>query len=145
MDESKRNLEGSKKRDVFKRMHKQLDKSFYACDADFCLISKHPPGTVAYLDYKASYDTVTFSEAIQYNEWVKSAPVYIVIGDNPETGPFVIRRYLGANWKPDPPQVDYDDEEVMVKDWHELGEWERLLREEYSRRNGWRGILRHQS
>jgi len=140
MDERKRKLKGSEKRDIFKQKHKELDKQFYATDADFCLVSKNPPGTVAYLDYKGSGEGVTFAEAIQYNEWMKHAPVYIVEGSNPETGPFVVRRYLGANWKPDPPVVDYGAE-VLASDWAALGEWERALRKEYTRRRGWQANL----
>jgi len=140
MDDAKRLLKGSEKRDIFKQRHKELDKRFYATDADFCLISKRPPGTVAYLDYKGSGEPVTFAEAIQYNEWMKSAPVFIVMGENPETGPFVIVRYLGANWKPNPPDVNYG-EKVDIPTWEAFGEWERALRDEYQRRGGWRGCL----
>ena len=141
MDDAKRQLKGSERRDIFKQKHKELNSRFYATDADFCLISKEPPGTVAYLDYKGPGDRVTFTEAIQYNEWMKQAPVYIIEGDNPKTGPFRIRRYLGADWKPEPPKVNYQDE-MIAKDWQELGEWESELRQEYHRRKGWNGKLR---
>lgn len=137
MDERKRNLKGSEKRDIFKQKHKTLDKSFYATDADFCLISKSPPGTVAYLDYKGSGEGVTFAEAIQYNEWMGHAPVFIVEGSDPENGPFLIRRYLGANWRPEPPIVNYGDEHYCA-DWPAFGEWERELRREYTKRGGWK-------
>lgn len=141
MDEAKRGLKGSEKRDQFKLAHKQLDRRFYATDADFCLVSKKPPGTVAYLDYKGSGEGVTFTEAIQYNEWMAHAPVYIVEGRNPTAGPFKIRRYLGANWRPDPPDVNYGDL-VVANDWQEFGEWERRLRDTYRQRGGWKGNLR---
>lgn len=140
MDERKRNLKGSEKRDMFKRMHKELDRWFYATDADFCLVSKSPPGTVAYLDYKGSGEGVTFAECIQYNEWIKQTPVFIVEGANPETGPFVIRRYLGANWRPNPPEINYG-EEVFAADWTALGNWERELRQKYRQLRGWKRKL----
>lgn len=141
MDDSKRNLKGSEKRDVFKRCHKDLRGDFYAMDVDLALISKKPPGIVAYLDYKASYDCISFSEAIQYNEWISIVPVYIVESDDPENGPFIIKRYLGADWKPNPPDVNWG-EVVMLADWLEFEQWELDLRTEYRRRGGWRGNLR---
>jgi len=141
MDKRKRNLKGSEKRDIFKRKHKDLDRRFYATDADFCLVSKKPPGTVAYLDYKGSGEPVTFAEAIQYNEWMKAAPVFVVEGSNPESGPFTVRRYLGANWKPDPPDVNWGDS-VFLEDWSAFGDWERTIRAKYHRRGGWNGCLR---
>ena len=95
---------------------------------------------MAYLDYKAPGDNVTFTEAIQYNEWMTHAPVFIVEGESPENGPFTIRRYLGADWRPDPPMVNYGDDR-FVSDWESFEEWERWLREQYRRRGGWKGNL----
>ena len=141
MNEAKRNLIGSKARDLFRRMHKELSPQFYACDGDLILVSKTPPGTVAYLDYKRRSDYVTFSEAIQYNEWMASAPVYVIESDNPAEGPFTVKRYLGANWRPEPPIVNWEETEV-VANWAEFEEWEIRLREEYKKRGGWRGCLR---
>ena len=141
MDEAKRNLKGSEKRDEFKMCHKKLNKRFYATDADLCLISKKPPGTVAYLDYKGSNEGVTFSEAIQYNEWMKQAPMYIVEGEDPTNGPFVIKRYLGTNWKPEPPEVNYG-EEFAIEDWRAFESWEAKLRQLYRQRGGWKGHLK---
>ncbi len=141
MDEHKQNLKGSEKLDEFKYRHKKLDKRFYATDGDLCLVSKLPPGTVAYLDYKGSGECVTFAEAIQYNEWMQHAPVFIVESSTPAAGPFRIRRYLGADWRPEPPEVSWGNE-TKVKDWLGFGEWERELRETYNRRGGWGGNLR---
>jgi len=138
VDKNKLALQGSEKRDIFKRMHKRLSGSFYACDADFCLVSKYPPGTVAYFDYKTTRDHVSFSEGIQYNEWAKTAPVFIVEGNDPENGPFTIRRYTTANWKPHPPVVSWG-KTITVKDWIEFGKWEQGLRERYGKQNGWHG------
>jgi len=141
MDDRKRNLKGSERRDIFKRRHKDLKGSFYATDADFCLVSKNPPGTVAYLDYKASNDTVTFAEVIQYNEWRNHAPVFIFEGDDPENGPFKVYRYLGGDWKPEPPEkeLEYDSE---LENWEAVEEWEAQLRSKYRKRGGWGGNLR---
>jgi hypothetical protein len=141
MDDAKRYLKGSKTRDIFRWKHKQLNPQFFACDGDLILVSKIPPGTVAYLDYKTTTDFVSFAEAIQYNEWMKEAPVYVVESDYPRTGPFTIKRYLGANWKPEPPIVNWGDVEI-VENWAAFGEWEQRLRKEYRRRGGWRGLLR---
>jgi len=137
MDEGKRNLKGSPSRDEFKRCHKDLRRDFYATDADLALVSKTPPGTVAYLDYKRPGDSVSFAEAIQYNEWIQNAPVYIVESNNPTTGPFIIKRYLGANWKPDPPEVNWG-KTIDLANWAEFEDWESELRREYQRRGGWR-------
>jgi len=140
MDNDKRKLKGSERRDVFKRMHKELEGGLYATDADFCLVSKWPPGTVAYLDYKTPWERVTFSECIQYNEWIRLAPVYIVVSACPERGPFVIKRYLGGDWRPEPPAVRLEFE-ARCQGWQELGAWERELRREYRKRGGWNGDL----
>lgn len=142
MDEAKQNLKGSEKRDEFKRRHKDLDKSFYATDADFCLVSKVPPGTVAYLDYKGSGEGITFTEAIQYNEWMIQAPVFIIEGSDPQNGPFIISRYLGGNWQPNPPEVHLERIKI-VDGWKEFEEWERYLRNEYRKRGGWKGNLNY--
>ena len=140
MDDAKRELKGSEKRDTFKQKHKALRSGFYATDVDFCLVSKHPPGVVAYIDYKDYNDCVSFSEALAYNEFMKQAPVYIIQASNPEIGPFVVQRYRGANWKPDPPDVDYGVA-LWFKDWQALGEWEKALRDKYRRHGGWNGNL----
>jgi len=141
MDERKRDLKGSPLRDEFKRCHKELRRDFYATDADLALVSKTPPGTVAYLDYKYPSDSVSFAEAIQYNEWMRHAPVYIVESYNPTTGPFIIKRYLGADWHPDPPEINWG-EIITLANWAELEGWEGELRREYQCREGWKGYLR---
>jgi len=84
---------------------------------------------------------VSFAEAIQYNEWMNSAPVYVVEATDPAEGPFTIRRYLGADWRPNPPIVNWGEVE-MVDNWAELERWEICLREEYKKRGGWKGCLR---
>lgn len=145
MDECKRKLKGSEKRDIFKWAHKQLGNGLYATDADLCLISKYPPGTVAYLDFKGSGEGITFAEVIQYNQWMQQAPVFIIEGRDPEHGPFAVKRYLGGDWQPHPPTVNLEHE-LDADDWQEFGQWERRLRAEYRQRGGWgklRGIEEH--
>lgn len=141
MDEWKRVTKGSESRDKFKLKHKECGGNLYATDADLCLVSKNPPGTVAYLDYKMPNDLITFAEVIQYNEWMRQAPVYIVEGQNPETGPFIIRRYLRSDWKPNPPNINLESG-ITCQDWEAFWKWERKLRSEYERRGGWNGKLK---
>lgn len=138
MDDAKRNLKGSDKRDTFKKNHKRLSGQFYALDIDFCLVSKHPPGVVAIFDYKDPNDYVTFSEALFYSWWLDmcSVPVYIVESTDPENGPFTIKEYLGGNWKPEPPVITWG-EIVEVQDWTAFGQWERELRSQYWKNSGW--------
>lgn len=136
MDERKRRLKGSEKRDIFKRQHKDINRQFYASDAGFCLISKYPPGVVAYLDYKAPQDRITFAETILYNEWKESKPVFIVIGNDPENGPFEIKRYVEGDWRPNPPKVKLEFI-IRVANWKEFEQWEGRLRQKYRRnKNG---------
>lgn len=126
MDEGKRNLIGSPNRDIFKRRHKDLNRSFYASDADLCLISFKPPGVVAYLDYKAEGDQVTPTEGILYNEWMVSTPVFIIEGATPDAGPFTVWRYMGSD-----KELEYV---TFVSDWAGLEAWEQGLRNEYRRK-----------
>lgn len=141
MDEDKRRLQGSEKLDRFKRRHKEINGKFYASDVDLTLISKLPPGVVAYLDYKGSGENVTFAEVILYNQHLEIAPVYIVEGKDPENGPFTITRFMGGNYKPEPPTVDTETI-CTCADWSEYEKWESELREEYEKRGGWHGKLR---
>lgn len=148
MDEIKQNLQGSWRNDVFRRKHKEISKYFYGIDIDsgivdsedsnepnlfseqFAIVNKCPPGIVAYYDIKAPKENVTFAEAIAYNEWIKSKPVYIIECENPEFGPFVIKEYLGADWHPEPPIVQWG-EPIEIVDWLEFETWEAELRKNY--------------
>jgi len=142
MDDITKNLKGSKARDDFRFYHKQsLPKDFYACDGDLVLVHKYPPGTVAYFDFKTTQDQITFSEVIQYNEWMTHAPVYIIESDNPQEGPFTVTRYLGGDWKPDPPTWNPGEVRYCAT-WTEFEKFERELRDEYHRRDGWKRNLR---
>ncbi|MHC4635748.1 MAG: hypothetical protein ACYSYU_11160 [Planctomycetota bacterium] len=127
MDEDKRNLTGSPKRDIFKRRHKDLNKSYYASDADLCFISFKPRGVVAYIDYKGSGEEVTATEEVLYDEWLETKPVFIIEGVNPEEGPFTIWRYLGSE-----EGLEYV---AFVADWAGLEDWEGGLRNEFRKKN----------
>ena len=126
MDENKRNLIGSPKRDKFKRRHKDIDKSFYGADADFCLVSFSPRGVVGYIDYKGSGEGVTRTEEVLYDEWMETKPVFIIEGVDPETGPFKVWRYLGSD-----KELEYV---TFVADWSGLEAWERGLRNAYAKK-----------
>jgi hypothetical protein len=127
MDEGKKALKGSPSRDTFKRLHKDLDRSLWACDLDFVLVEKEPyPDIVAVLDYKQKNDAITFTEVIAYNALSqRGIPVYVVQGDA-ETGVFEISKYQGGHHR----VPRYELKEVYAtKSWEDFGEWERLLRE----------------
>lgn len=137
MDEFKRRRKGSESRDRFKQQHKELDKYYeglHATDIDFCLVSKYPPGIVAFLDFKLwSDEGVTFAEVLAYNKLTKIAPVYIIEG-----GPkcldssLIIREYVAGNYRPFPPIVTWGDTTVSISGRQEYSEWEKSLRESYS-------------
>jgi hypothetical protein len=135
MDEQKRNLQGSEKRDIFKRKHKECGGKLYSTDVDFVWVEKSPPGIVAYVDYKGSGESVTFTEAIVYNQWIETTPVYIVKSKNPETGPFEVSAFEGADTKPDPPDTTLRHI-ITCADWQAFWEWETKLRELYRRKGG---------
>jgi hypothetical protein len=143
MDKSKKELFSSPSRDEFKRFHKELPGDFYATDIDFCFVGKYPQGIIAILDYKKFGETVKFSEVIAYNELMKSAPIYIVKGENPAKGPFEIVRYLGGDPRPEPPVIKTELIE-KVSGWDEFGKWEENLRLEYKNRGGWKGNFKTQ-
>lgn len=132
-DSNKLHLRGSPRRDLFKQMHKTLDHAFYATDIDFALVSKSPPGIVAFIDYKSPYDMVQFSEVLAYNVLSKIAPVYIIEAANPQTGPFAISLFSTGDYRPHPPKVKL----TLIaecRNWEELEAWERKLRQLYEDR-----------
>lgn len=143
MDWQKRQLKGSESRDNFKGWHKGLSKQFYASDLDLVLVEKSPPGIVAAIDFKTNGDTVSFAECILYNSLVAAGiPVFIVRatemaplnGCNEVTfADFTIERYLGGDWRPNPPRVELE----LVASGLSAGEfetWELELRKEYKER-----------
>lgn len=136
MDDRKRRLKGSAARDDFKHWHKQppFPRSFYASDIDFALVSKRSGGRIiAILDYKQPGDRITFAETIAYNDLTKSGfSVYIITAPyHPEKElpfeEFTIQRYLGGDWKPEPPRVKLEMilEKVSVS---EFIAWEKCIR-----------------
>ena len=141
MDEDKRNLVGSRSRDLFKRRHKELDDTMYASDVDFVLVCKDPePGIVAALDYKTHTDVIRFTEVIAYNAFKGAGiPVYIVRGSADPDGCFTILEYVSGNHKPDPPVCELQ-EVCKTKNWQEFEKWELGLRGHYRisihRKNG---------
>lgn len=130
MDDWKKKAIGSKRRDLFKLCHKKLPAPFYASDADLVLISKVPPGIVAYLDYKHPADSVTFAEVILYNVWMQSAPVYLIQGNDPERGPFDVYQYLGGDYHPAIPTV-VKKKVAHLSNWDDFRQWETRLRIQY--------------
>lgn len=102
---NKRDLKGSPLRDAFKHWHKQsLPRAFYGCDVDYLIIEKAPPGIVAVLDFKHPLDTISFTEVIAYNTWLKvGIPVYIV--ESSDLVKWTIKRYVGGDEKPQPPEA----------------------------------------
>lgn len=123
MNEQIKQLQGSRKRDLFKWAHKnKIDRPFYASDCDLCIVSKEPRGVVAYFDYKGSGEDVTFTETILYDEWSKTKPVYIIEGSDPENGSFVVKKY-----KP----KEASEFVCKLNDWSDFEKWEESLRKEY--------------
>ena len=131
---------GSESRDLFKYLHKNLLSSkFYALNSDLELVEKYPiPFIVARLDFKLEGDTISFSEAIAYNQLAGMPepyriPVYIIEAKRPFVGAdiemhrFDVYEYEYADWRPDPPRVK---RKLLCQNmtWKELGLWENQLR-----------------
>lgn len=140
MNERTKAQRGSESRDLFKYLHKNLLSSrFYALNSDLELVEKYPiPFIVARLDFKLEGDTISFSEAIAYNQLVSipepyRIPVYIIEAKRPFVGAkvtehrFDVYEYEYADWKPDPPRVK---RKLLHQNltWEELGVWEDQLR-----------------
>ncbi len=134
-DKEKERLKGSPSRDTFKQKHKVvLNNKFYACDLDFVLVAKYPFRIVAFLDYKRGREGITFSEVVAYNVLLQIAPIYIIRGNDPETGPFQIYKYNWSDPVPEPPNVEL----IPIRQcegWPELGNWERELRKQGGKLN----------
>jgi len=129
MDTMTKHRKGSPFRDTCKLMHKlHTPQHCYASDLDLCLVEFKPPGIVAALDYKTRRDTVTPTERIVYNHLIKAGvPVFIVVSDDPECGPFEVKNY---------PNLAIVQ---SCKSWEELASWEQTIRNKYqieNHRNG---------
>jgi len=129
--ESTLRQQGSPSRDRFKRKHKAGPGWHYACDVDFALVSKQPPGVVAFLDYQVGEEAVSFSEVLAYNEMLSIAPVFIVRGDAEAEGPFDVLEYEGGDYRPEPPRVQLTLVLQQV-DWAGLSAWESDIRRAYA-------------
>jgi len=127
MDDQKRALIGSPLRDKFKHAHKGLNKKMYMIDADCVLVSKYPPGIIAYVDIKRPKEPITFAEVIVYNTWANRVPVYIVEVYNIDDGQFIIFRYIGGDWRPNPCTVNLAHV-ADINDWQAFEQWELSIR-----------------
>jgi hypothetical protein len=146
--------QGSKSRDVFKWLHKQLlDAKSWALDVDLELVEKEPrPFIVARFDVKVGNDEISFSEAIAYSTLIgmphpHRIPVYIVYADhlfkshaeNESLSPedrkhlakkhhrFTVKELISADYRPNPPKT----KEIVVLEnatWEDFGKWETQLR-----------------
>lgn len=135
MRESTRLQQGSPSRDRFKRKHKEGPGWCYACDVDFALVSKSPPGIVAFLDYQVGEEAISFSEVLAYNELLSIAPVFIVRGDADANGPFSVMEYEGGDYRPEPPRAKLTRIASQL-DWQGLLAWEQLIRNGYAAQRG---------
>lgn len=156
MDNGKRELRGSRSRDLFKYLHKQMmSRNCYALNSDLELVEKYPtPFTVARLDFKTLGDRITFTEAIAYNEYsTKLAPVYIVEVQarpvafetiEPEDHRFNVYRFISADPRPEPPTVERDPIASNLT-WQELAQWEERMRAERKREMRRNGIEEQQA
>lgn len=125
MNDKLKDLKGSPKRDIFKWAHKnKINAPFYASDCDLCIVSDNPRGVVAYLDYKGSGETVTYTEHILYDEWSQTRHVYIIEGSDPENGPFTVKEYQAGK------ELKFV---CLLKDWNDFTKWEAALRREYAK------------
>ena len=129
MDKRKLDLKGSPSRDEFKYQHKRkLPSNFYATDLDLALVETDE-GIVAFLDYKNPRDLLTFTETLAYNQLIEIAPVYIIVSEDLEHGPFEVIYY------DEMPPKDYTMEDlrreflvIRLEDWGEFKEWEEYIR-----------------
>jgi hypothetical protein len=126
MNEWAKSQTGSPSRDTFKRKHKDLCQSLYACDLDFVLITKHPtPDIVAVLDYKQAGDGISFAEVVAYNALIqRGIPVYIVTGCA-ESGRFDIEEYIGGHYREPLTQTRIAYQSTC---WQDFERWEKSLR-----------------
>jgi hypothetical protein len=133
-----KHLIGSASRDMFKWYHKNhLSKYFWCFDADLVMVEKNPPGIVAVMDFKETWDAVTFSEALGYNAFIeRGIPVFLIWSNVlDETNPFTlfsVTEYLGGDWRPNPPKIETRSVLDRVSR-HEFEQWETEIRNVYKR------------
>jgi len=152
-----KHIKGSPRNEALRHEHKKMGNPFYGMDGDFMLIVKKPrPMILAFYDFKAENEPITFSEVIAYNHFLRLCiPVYVIeeIGhgdssrcdncgkvDRDAHYPMRIYRYNSGDWKPDPPTVDIKEVKI-INNLNEWREWETGLRnyliDSYQERMKW--------
>lgn len=136
MNGNKKAREGSPTRARFNRLHKTLDKSFYASDVDLVLLDR--AGVVAFLEFKVDKEPITFTEAVLFDALVALAPVYVVRATVGAREFLQLKRPQQRFWvqhwggvvdiRPTPPLVQV--ETLFEGGWRELAQWEKELREQ---------------
>lgn len=133
---------GSPTRDRFKTLHKRMmPAEMWALDNDLELVEKKPiPFIVARLDFKLCTDTISFSEAIAYQQLISTPmpyriPVFIIRSasnfkdedSEPSEHLFDVFELTSLNYRPDPPTWE-GKQVVKNATWQDLMVWERKLR-----------------
>jgi hypothetical protein len=127
MNDATRMLVGSQSRDDFKRRHKDLDCTFYACDLDLCWVSKNPPSILAVLDYKKDGDRITFSEVVAYCDLIEQDVKVLIVQGDCETGQFCIQQFVAGDYRPYPPKVELAYM-ADTESWEDFGDFQREFR-----------------
>lgn len=154
MRQSTKRQRGSKSRDFFKYLHKQLlDETSWALDCDLMLVDKIPvPFIVALFDIKTVRDRISFTEAIAYQQFISRPqpyriPVYFIYANQALKSDaedeslssvdsinkaklehrFTVTELVYADHRPNPP---ISEERVIVENvnWQGLAAWETQLR-----------------
>lgn len=155
MNHSTKMQVGSKSRDMFKWLHKQLlGSNAWALDVDLELVEKEPiPFIVARLDFKVENDQISFSESISYQHIMNTpkpwtVPVYIIYANTDfkqdaknedltpkdriqkarDTHRFTIKRLVSANYRPHPPKT-VEEEIIKNGTWDDVERWQNELRD----------------
>ncbi len=151
--DEKQRKRGSPLNDWFRWWHKKLGPGFHGADLDLLLNGRDPAGIAAVLDFKGpDEEPLGFSHVQVYNGLMKRHRIYVVelqndvtwrdvpVGHNGQTWMqrlaevvseddprFLVSRYLGGDWRPNPPKVARTRaiEIVGLDQWRE---WERKVR-----------------
>jgi len=119
VDRDKQQLKGSESRDAWKWWHKQppFPKWYYGSDIDFIIVNKgghtkRPTGIVAILDYKRPTDSVSYTECLAYDDFLRHGYLILIVQGEPhknidgkpffnKDSLFSIYRYCGAVYRSD--------------------------------------------